>query len=65
MGYYFLGDLPKFNVTLKVLLTQDHVGLEVSKRYSSYSLILTEPNFIINKAVIREYKVIICFDGLP
>ncbi len=31
------GDLPKFYGTLKFWLTQNHMGLEISKRYSSYS----------------------------
>ncbi len=39
MGAYSLllfGDLPKCYGTLKFLLIQDHMRLEMSKRYSSY-----------------------------
>ena len=34
------------------------MGLEISKPYSSYFFMQSEPNFKINQAVIREYKVI-------
>ncbi len=36
IGYYFFGDLQNFYCTLKFLSAQDHIGLEISKRYSSY-----------------------------
>ncbi len=45
------GDLPIF------LLTQDHMGLEISKCYFSTDLNQFEPQFTINEAVITEYKV--------
>ncbi len=40
IGYYFLGEMPKKkkyikkNVALWTFLTQDHMGMEISKRYS-------------------------------
>ncbi len=33
------------------------MGLEISRHYSSYSFFRSGPNFIINTAVIGEYKV--------
>ena len=42
-----------------------YMGLEISKCYSSYSFILSKPNFMVNKAVIREYKFIIFLGDLP
>ncbi len=44
--------------TLKFLLTQDHMGLEISKCYHTV-VIRSEPNFMINKAVIREYSYVL------
>ncbi len=38
--------------------TQVHMGLKISKHYCSCSFIWSQPNFMINKAVIREYKAI-------
>ena len=56
----FFGDLPKIKKkygTLNFLLIQDHIGLEILKRYSPTVLIQSESNFMINKAAIRAYKV--------
>ncbi len=32
------------------------MGMQISKRYSYYSFIRSDPNFMINKTVIREYN---------
>ena len=45
----------KFVWHFEFLLTQDCVGLEI---IAPTIFIRSEPNFMINRAVIREYKVI-------
>ncbi len=59
MAITISGNLPKiknFYGTLKFLVTQDHMGLEISKLLVQFSF-RSEPNLMINKAVIRENKV--------
>ena len=42
---------------MKFLLTQTHMGLEISKCYSSYSFYPMWAKIMINTAAIVEYKV--------
>ncbi len=50
------GDLPKFYGTLKSLLTQDHMGLEISKRYSS--TVFYPMSFMGTLATVVEYRLL-------
>ncbi len=51
------GDLPHFKHygTLKVFLTQDHMGLEISKRYSSYTF--PDPNTMKTQVAMGECRL--------
>ncbi len=63
-GEYMLlfGDPPKikiFNCTLKFLLTQDHMGLEIFKWLLLPQIFIQfQPNFIVSMLVMREYKLL-------
>ncbi len=52
----FLAIRPQKYGTLKLLLTQDHMELYISKATPTV-FIRSEPSFLINEAVINEYKI--------
>ncbi len=43
---------------LKVLLTQDHMGPEIQKRYSSYSFYPMSANSMRTLATMEEYRLL-------
>ncbi len=47
----------KFYATLKLLLTHNHMGLEIQNDTPCAVFIQFGPNFMINTAVIGEYKI--------
>ncbi len=60
MGEYKVMDILPICQKIKILWhfeTQDHMGLEISNAPPPTGFIQSEPNFMINKAVIRAYKV--------
>ncbi len=50
--------------SLKYLLARHHMGLGIHNATPPTVLIQSEPNFMINKAVIGEYKTDKCFGDL-
>ncbi len=56
-NYKDFGNLPKFYGTLKFLLTQAHMRLKISQRYS-YSFPVISANFLRILATMVEYRLL-------
>ncbi len=65
IGYYFLAICPKLKISchFDFLLTHDHMGLKISKRYSLYSFYSTpgKPRIVPHEICI--YLLYVCYNS--